>query len=134
MNEPPDDGARRAQPEKDGSAGLNAKTPSAFCGGLRITGHVKDAARNPGQAQHGRDGIADIDRKRSQRGQENRHPFQRVHLHAKHPLKIGIARYGRHLDAEGNARLRHLDRGEEVERDCEAGDEGRAVIHCENPP
>jgi len=85
------------------------------------------------QTQHGGDGIADIDRKQPQRGgREDRHPFQRVHLHPKHPLEVGITPGGRHLDAEGNARLRHLDRGEEVERDGEAGDEGREMIHRED--
>src|SRR5213592_2442529 len=66
MNQAPDDCARRAQPQKDGSAGLNAKTPPAFCGGLRIAGHVENAAGDPDQAQHGGDGIADVDRKQPQ--------------------------------------------------------------------
>src|SRR5258706_16168959 len=60
MNEAPHDRARGAQPENDSRAGLNAKTPPVFAGGLRITGHVKDAAGDPDQAQHGGDGIADI--------------------------------------------------------------------------
>jgi len=51
MNEAPDDCAERAQPENDGGAGLNAKTAAAFCGGLRITGHVEDAAGDPDPAR-----------------------------------------------------------------------------------
>jgi hypothetical protein len=30
-------------------------------------------------------------RKQPQRGQEDRKPFQRVHLHAEHPLEIRVA-------------------------------------------
>src|ERR1700737_3793062 len=91
MNEAPDDRAQRAHPKNGGSGGLNRKASPAFIGGLRITGHVKDAAGDPDQAKRCRDCIADVDRKQPERGQENRHPFQRVHLHAKHPLEVGIA-------------------------------------------
>src|ERR1700716_1331466 len=91
MNEAPDDGAQRAQPEKDGGRGLNPKASPAFIGGLRIAGHVKNAAGDPDEAQHRRDCVADVDREQPERGQQNRHPFQRVHLHAKHPLEIEIA-------------------------------------------
>src|SRR3977135_2779085 len=62
MNEAPDDGAQRAQPEKDGGRGLNPKASPAFIGGLRIAGHVKNAAGDPDEAQHRRDCVADVDR------------------------------------------------------------------------
>src|SRR5260370_8846181 len=88
MKKAPEDRAQRAEPENDGSAGLNPKTSPALLRGLRIAGHVEEAAGDPDEAEHGRDGIADIDRKQPERGQENRHPFHRVHLHAKHPLQI----------------------------------------------
>src|SRR3977135_3594405 len=95
MNEAPDDGAQRAQPEKDGGRGLNPKASPAFIGGLRIAGHVKNAAGDPDEAQHRRDCVADVDREQPERGQQNRHPFQRVYLHANNPLEIATGRDGR---------------------------------------
>ena len=51
VNEAPDDGAERAQPENDGGAGLDRKAPAALGGGFRIAGHVEDAAADPDQAE-----------------------------------------------------------------------------------
>src|SRR5580693_3784444 len=133
VNKAPEDRAQRAEPENGGGEGLNPKAPAALLGGLRIAGQVKDAASDPDNAEGGGQGIADIDRKQPQRGQEHRHPFQRVHLYAKYPLEVGIARYGRRLDAEFGARLSHLNAGDEVKQDRQAGDECREVIHRRIP-
>src|SRR5580704_5514190 len=61
MNNPPDDGAERAQPENAGHGSLNAKARAALVGGLRIAGHVEDAAGDPHKAQHGGYSVADVD-------------------------------------------------------------------------
>src|ERR1700680_2444138 len=62
MHDAPDDGAERTQPQNDRSGGLDSKATPALFGGPRIAGQVKEAAGDPDQAQHGRGGIADIDR------------------------------------------------------------------------
>ena len=49
--------------------------------------------------------VVDVEREQPKRRQEDRHPFQRVHLHAEHPLEIGIAGGRRRLDAVFAARL-----------------------------
>ena len=129
MNQAPDDGAERAQPENARCQRLDAETTPALVGGLRIAGHVESAAGDPEQGDRGCDGIADVDRKQPQRGQEDRQPFQRVHLHPEHPLEVVIARDRRRLDAEFGARLRDPNAGEEIKCDGKAGDECREMIH-----
>src|SRR5487761_2409453 len=129
MNKAPGDCAKRTEPEQDGGAGLNPKAQPALVGGFCGAGHVKSAAEDPDQTKRSRDHIADVDRKQPERGQEDRQPFQRVHLHAKYPLEVGIAGYRRRLDAERGARLRHLRAGQEIKQDGQAGDECREVKH-----
>ena len=51
VNEAPDDGAQRTQPEQASRDGLNPKAGAALVGGLRIAGQVEDAADDPDQAQ-----------------------------------------------------------------------------------
>src|SRR4029079_15532014 len=116
MNETPDDAAESAHPENPGRHRLNSKTPAASIGRLRISGHIEDAATDPDEADRGSDGITDIDREQPERRQKNRHPFQGIHLDAKHPFEIGISGCSWHLDAECSARLRHPNGGEEVKR------------------
>src|SRR6266404_2713069 len=117
MNEPPEHCAQRAEPESNARQALNSKTRPAFFDGLHIADHVENAAGDPDQAEHGGDRVADIDGEQPQRGQENRHPFQRVHLHAEHPLEVGIAGYRGQPDAVGPAGPHHPDAGEEIEQD-----------------
>jgi hypothetical protein len=131
VHQPPDNHAQRAQPESGGRQPLNTEANRTLFGGLRIAGHVEDAAGDPDQAQRRRSGIADVDREQPQRRQENRHPFQRVHVHAKHPLEVGITGGGRRLDAKGFTGHSNADTGVEVEQDSEAGDERGVKIHCE---
>ena len=91
MRKPPDDRAERAEQQHGAGQRLDGKARAALLGRLDIADHVEDAADDPDHAERGRGLIADIDRKQPQRRQEDRQPFQRVHLHAEHPLEIGIA-------------------------------------------
>src|SRR3954447_19198481 len=133
MDETPDDAAESPHPENPGRHRLNPKTPAASFGRLRIPGHIQDAAADPDKTNRGRDGIADIDREQPERWEENRHPFQGIHLDPKHPFEIGISGYSWHLDAECSARLGHPNGGVEVKRDGEAGDQCSKVKHGKNP-
>jgi hypothetical protein len=61
MNEAPHDDAERAQPRNAGRGGLNSKAGAVFVGGLRIAGHVEDAACDLDKTQHRGYSIADVD-------------------------------------------------------------------------
>ena len=105
MDDAQKDADNRAKLENDGGDGLDRKARSAFVGGLGVADHVKNTPDNPDDAERCRNRIADINRKQPERRQEDRHPLQRIHLHAIDALEVRIARYGRRLDAAGFACL-----------------------------
>src|SRR5215471_5598324 len=129
VNQPPDDHAQRAEQQHDAGGRLDAEAGAAFLHGIRIADHVEDAADDPDDADRGGDRVADIDREQPERRQEDRHPFQRVHLHAEHAFEVGMAGYRRQPDPIDNARPSHSDGSEEIEQDRETGDERSEMIH-----
>jgi hypothetical protein len=76
MNQPPDDGAERSQPEGDDRQRLYSKSRAALFDGPGIAEHVEDSADDPHRAQRGCATVADIDRKQPQRRQEQRQLFE----------------------------------------------------------
>ena len=120
---------RTRRPQGDRRQRLDRKARAAVLDRPGIAEHVENAADHPDQPDPGRDAIADIDREQPQRRQEDRQPFQRVHLRAKHALEIRMARNGRQLDAEFAARPRHQNGRVEVDQDRQQGDERGEVIH-----
>ncbi len=93
VHDAPGDADQRAEQQDAGGDGLDRKAVVAFVGRFAVAANVKHAPGDPDQPEHGGGPIGDIKRKQPERRQEDRHPFQRVHLHAEYPLEIGDCRW-----------------------------------------
>jgi hypothetical protein len=111
---------------------LDQEPEQALLDGLAIADEVQNAPADPDQPQHCGGEVAEIDRTEPQRHQEGRHPFERVHVHAKHALEVRMAGRRRMLHVELATRHRHARRKEEIECDGEQRHDS-AVMRHERP-
>ena len=113
---------------------VHGEAGAAAVGGFRIADHVDHPPDHPQRAERSGEGVTQIIGEQPQRRQEDRHPFQRIGLDAKHPLEIRIAERRRRLDAIRHARTGHLHRGVEIEHQGQQSGDRRVVKHRNSLP
>ena len=132
MDEARDDTDEHAEAQNRADERLDGKTRAALSGVFGIAHHVEDAGGDPDETEHRRAPIADVIGEQPQERQEDRHPLQRVHLHAENAVEFGLAaHHHRRLQAEFQPGARHARARVKIKDYGEHRDQCGVVRHGE---